>query len=84
VFAATAAITIILSAVYTLNMIQKVFYGNTNSLTAEAKDIRLNEKMILGVIVIGIIVIGVYPKPILDITQGAVDSVLSRMITKQP
>ncbi len=83
-FAATAAITIILSAVYTLNMIQKVFYGHTNSLTAEAKDIRLNEKMILGIIVIGIIVIGVYPKPILDITQGAVDAVLSRMVTKQP
>jgi NADH-quinone oxidoreductase subunit M len=84
VFAATAGITIILSAIYTLNMIQRVFYGNTNALTAEAKDIRLNEKMILGVIVIGIILIGVYPKPILDITQGAVDSILSRMVTKQP
>ena len=84
VFAATAGITIILSAIYTLNMIQRVFYGNTNTLTAEAKDIRLNEKMILGVIVIGIIIIGVYPKPILDITQGAVDSILSRMVTKQP
>jgi NADH-quinone oxidoreductase subunit M len=84
VFAVTAGISIILSAVYTLNMIQKVVYGNTNSLTAEAKDIRLNEKMILGIIVIGILVIGVYPKPILDITQGTVESILSRMITKQP
>ena len=84
VFASTAAVTIILSAVYTLNMIQKVFFGNTNPITNDAKDIRLNEKMVLGIIVIGIIIIGVYPKPILDITQGAVDSVLSRMITKQP
>ena len=84
VFAATAGITIILSAIYTLNMIQRVFYGNTNALTAEAKDIRLNEKMILGIIVIGIIIIGVYPKPVLDITQSAVDSILSRMISKQP
>ena len=84
VFAATAGVTIILSAVYTLNMIQRVFYGNTNALTAEAKDIRLNEKMILGIIVIGIVIIGVYPKPVLDITQSAVDSILSRMITKQP
>jgi len=84
VFAATAGISIILSAIYTLNMIQKVFYGNTNALTAETKDIRVNEKMILGIIVIGIVVIGVYPKPILDITQGTVESILSRMITKQP
>lgn len=84
VFAATAGITIILSAIYTLNMIQKVLYGNTNLLTAEAKDIRLNEKMILAIIVVGIITIGVYPKPILDITLSTVESILSRMITKQP
>jgi len=84
VFAATAGISIILSAIYTLNMIQKVFYGNTNSITVAAKDIRLNEKMILGIIVIGILVIGVYPKPILEITQGTVESILSRMVTKQP
>ena len=84
VFAATAGITIILSAIYTLNMIQKVFFGNTNALTSDGKDIRLNEKLILAVIVIGIIVIGVYPKPVLDITQDAVDSILSRMVTKQP
>ena len=31
---AVAGITIILSAVYTLNMIKKIFYGNTNALTA--------------------------------------------------
>jgi NADH-quinone oxidoreductase subunit M len=84
VFAATASISVILSAIYTLNMIQKVFYGNTNSLTAEAKDIRLNEKLILGILVVGIIVIGIYPKPILEITEGTVESILSRMTTKQP
>lgn len=84
VFAALAGLTIILSAIYTLNMIQKVFYGNTNQLTGEARDIRINEKLILGIIVVGIIVIGVYPKPILDITQGTVESILSRMTTKQP
>lgn len=84
VFAATAGVTIILSAIYTLNMIQKIFYGNTNSLTGTAKDIFLNEKFILSVIVILIIVVGVYPKPVLEITQGTVDSILSRMVTKQP
>jgi NADH-quinone oxidoreductase subunit M len=84
VFAATAGLSIILSAIYTLNMIQKVFYGNTNQLTGEAKDIHVNEKFILGIIVIGIIVIGVYPKPILEITQSSVESILSRMVTKQP
>ena len=39
VFTVVAAVTIILIAVYTLNMIKRVFYGNTNALTAKAKDI---------------------------------------------
>jgi NADH-quinone oxidoreductase subunit M len=84
IFAVVGAISIILSAVYTLNMIQKVFYGNTNSLTANARDIRLNEKLVLSLLVIMIIVIGVYPKPILEITQSAVDAILNKMITKNP
>lgn len=84
IFAVVGCISIILSAVYTLNMIQKVFYGNTNSLTSGARDIRLNEKLALSVLVIMIIAIGVYPKPILDITQGAVDTIFSRMISQNP
>jgi NADH-quinone oxidoreductase subunit M len=84
IFAVVGAISIILSAVYTLNMIQKVFYGNTSSLTANARDIRLNEKLVLSLLVIMIVAIGVYPKPILEITQSAVDAILNKMITKNP
>jgi NADH-quinone oxidoreductase subunit M len=75
-FAVLAGLSIILGAVYTLNMIQKVFYGNTSAVTENAKDIRLNEKFILSVIVIGIIVIGVYPQPLLNLTDGFVDTIL--------
>lgn len=82
IFAVVAAISVILSAVYTFNMIQKVFYGNTSALTANARDIRLNEKLILSVLVILIIVVGVYPQPFLDATQGAVDAIMSRMFNK--
>jgi NADH-quinone oxidoreductase subunit M len=84
IFAVVGAISIILSAVYTFNMIQKVFYGNTNSLTAGARDIRFNEKLVLSLLVIVIIVIGVYPKPLLDITQSAVDTIFSKMFLKNP
>jgi NADH-quinone oxidoreductase subunit M len=44
-FTIFAGLSIILAAVYTLNMIRKVFYGNTNNLTAVVQDIRLNEKL---------------------------------------
>lgn len=84
VFAVLAVITIILSAVYTLNMVQKIFFGNTNTLTAGARDIVFNEKAALAVIVVLILVIGVYPSPVLELTQSTVDSILSKMITKNP
>ncbi|HEX4852010.1 MAG TPA: NADH-quinone oxidoreductase subunit M, partial [Puia sp.] len=79
VFTASAAVTIILSAVYMLNMIQRVFYGNTNALTAQTKDIKLNEKIILGVIVILIVAVGVYPQPVFELTKHTVDAILQKM-----
>lgn len=84
VFTVAAGLTIILSAVYTLNMLQKVLFGETGRLTAAARDIRVNEKLVLGALVVLILVIGVYPKPLLDLTESTVDTILSRMISKHP
>jgi NADH-quinone oxidoreductase subunit M len=67
--AAAAGISIILAAVYTLNMVQKVFYGETNSLTAGIKEIAWNEKVILAVVVVAIFVVGLFPQPILELTK---------------
>ena len=79
VFTVVAGISIILSAVYTLNMIQRVFFGNTNTLTEKAKDIKLNEKVVLAAIVVLIVVIGVYPKPMLSLTKETVDMIITKM-----
>jgi NADH-quinone oxidoreductase subunit M len=79
VFTVTAAMTIILSAVYMLNMVQRVFYGTTNSLTEKAVDISLNEKFILGIIVVLILVVGIYPEPLFRLTQDSIDTLLSKM-----
>ena len=70
VFTVTAAITIILSAVYMLNMVQRVFYGPTNALTEKAMDIGLNEKMVLAFIVVVILILGVYPEPLIPAHTG--------------
>ena len=79
VFTVVAGLSIILSAIYTLNMIQRVFYGNTNALTEKAKDIKLNEKLVLAAIVLLIVVMGVYPKPMLNLTKDTVDMILTKM-----
>jgi NADH-quinone oxidoreductase subunit M len=77
----TAGICIILSAVYTLNMIKKVFYGETSALTATGSDTSAAVKFSLIVIVALIFVTGVYPKPMLHLTNDVVDSILKHMKT---
>ncbi len=76
-YAAIAGLGIILSAVYTLNMIQKVFYGSVNENTAEVKDISLNEKLVLVVVVGIIFFIGVYPQPLIELTKESVANLLA-------
>lgn len=77
-YAGVAAIGIILAAVYTLNMIQKVFYGDTNDLTEPISDISWNQKIMLGLIVCLIFIVGVYPQPIIELTKDAVMAFTAR------
>lgn len=71
-YAVAAGIGIILAAVYTLNMIQKVFYGNTNALTEKAVDCGREPFLALLVLAVVAIVLGVYPKPMIDLTHDSV------------
>ena len=77
--AGIAGISIILAAVYTLNMIQKIFYGNTVVLTEEAHDSSFNINAALVILVVLVVIFGVYPQPILNLTQGT-----EMLITKFP
>ncbi|MBL0057416.1 MAG: NADH-quinone oxidoreductase subunit M [Chitinophagaceae bacterium] len=76
--ATIAGISIILAAVYTLNMVQKVFYGETVPVTALIRDIAWHEKFILAVLVLIIFVLGVFPKPVIDLTLESVKAALTR------
>jgi NADH-quinone oxidoreductase subunit M len=82
VLTVVAGISIILGAIYTLNMIRKVFYGDTVALTMTAKDVSLNEKLALGVIVVLIFWLGVYPQPVLNITNDTTDGLLKVFATE--
>jgi NADH-quinone oxidoreductase subunit M len=77
-YAALAGISIILAAVYTLNMVQKVFYGVDNIQTKVVSLVTTKQKAVLSIIVILIFVLGVYPKPVFDVTMDTVTAVLSR------
>ncbi|MBC7687046.1 MAG: NADH-quinone oxidoreductase subunit M [Aquabacterium sp.] len=77
-YTAIAGLSIILAAVYTLNMVQKVFYGEANTLTASMKEISMNEKLVLGFIVVIIFIAGVYPQPFFDITRDTIVSLSTK------
>src|SRR4029077_11186754 len=77
VYTVLAGICIILAAIYILNMIRRVFYGNNMTLTV-AKDISINEKIVLGIIVILIFWLGIYPNSVLHLTDRISYDILSR------
>lgn len=78
VFTILAGLCIILAAVYMLNMVRKTIFGNLNELTALATDLKLHEKIILGVIVILIFWLGIYPDTLLHMTKDVSEDILIR------
>ena len=74
--AAVAGVSIILGAVYTLQMVQKVLFGDVSAITANATEINANSKWVLIVIVVFIIALGVYPQPLIDLTKDSVNALL--------
>jgi NADH-quinone oxidoreductase subunit M len=74
---AVAGISIILAAVYTLNMVQKIFFGETNVLTAQAGEARTNVQWMLVVLAIVVIVLGVYPQPMIRLTEETVNTIMA-------
>ncbi len=78
-FAAVAGLSIILAAVYTLNMVQKVFYGEANAITEKIQDITLNQKLVLSILLVFIFLFGVFPQPLFDLTKDTVTAIITRI-----
>ena len=76
-FTVIALLSIILAAVYTLTMVQKVFFGEVNERTAHAVDIHLNEKLALAFLVVIVFALGVYPQPLLNVTNEYTQQIIS-------
>jgi len=75
-----AGLTIILGAVYMLRMYKKVMLGNPGPRVLEFKDLYWNEMLALGILVVLIVVMGVYPKPIFEIAEPVLQTILNKTI----
>ncbi len=61
---------LIISAIYALRIMQKVFYG-PEKMKVQIPDLDLRESLIFGVLTILIIVLGWYPQPVIDTVKPA-------------
>jgi NADH-quinone oxidoreductase subunit M len=77
---AAAGLTIILGAVYMLRTFQKSMSGEVNKTTSAFADLTGHEKIVLYPIVVLILVIGIYPAPLLDISEAAVQNLLKTLV----
>ncbi len=76
-----AGLTIILGAVYMLRMFQKVMLGTGESVTA-FPGLMWNEKLVLGIIAMAIIAMGIYPKPVFELAEPALQIILNKAVIK--
>jgi NADH-quinone oxidoreductase subunit M len=73
--AAVAGLGIIIAAVYTLGMIQNVFYGKVNNATKNMTDIDINEKCAFAIIILFILIMGVYSQPFNGIVKDVATTI---------
>lgn len=72
-----AGLTIILGAVYMLRMYQLVMLGETKEATHNFTDLTVSELAVFIPIVAAIFVFGIYPKPIMELAEPALNTILN-------
>lgn len=75
-FTVIASIGLVLSALYSLHMMQKVFLGPATH-ALPVKDINAREWIIMGLLCISIVLLGLLPQPIMDTTKGVIQQLVT-------
>ena len=71
-----AATGVILAALYLLWAYQRVFHGPAEGDNAEMEDLRISEGLVLLPMIVLIVFLGIYPKPMLERIEPAVDALI--------
>ena len=74
-----AATGVILAALYLLWAYQRVFHGEPTPDDEQTPDLTLKEGLVLAPFILGIVFLGLYPKPLLERIEPAVDDLISHL-----
>lgn len=78
-YAIIAATGVIIAALYLLWAYQRVFHGPATGDNAKMEDLNLKEIAVLVPFVIAIVFMGVYPKPVIDRMEPAIDALVEHV-----
>ncbi len=78
-WAVAAAGGVILAALYLLWAYQRVFHGPAEGDNASVSDLRLREGLVLAPLLVLIVGMGVYPKPVIERMEPAVDALVTHV-----
>ena len=78
-WAVTAAVGVVLAALYLLWAYQRVFHGPAESAENETKDLTSWERLFLLPLIVAIVFLGLYPKPMLNRIEPAVDRLVAHV-----
>ena len=76
IISAFAGLTVILGAVYMLRAYQKIMLGERADSNVTFGTIAVSDKIVLVVICVTVVTFGVYPKPLNDIAEEAVKTII--------
>ena len=78
-WAVVAAAGVILAAVYLLWAYQRVFHGGASGANADMPDLRWREGLVIAPFLVAIVFMGVYPKPVIERIEPAVDAIVAHV-----
>ncbi|HWJ06254.1 MAG TPA: NADH-quinone oxidoreductase subunit M [Steroidobacteraceae bacterium] len=80
-YAALAALTLILGAAYTLWLVKRVVFGPVgNDHVAALQDVNGREFFVLGVLALAVLALGLWPAPLLDVMRPTLEHLVQQMM----
>jgi NADH-quinone oxidoreductase subunit M len=73
--ACIASLGLILATIYSLRIMQKIFYGKEKS-QMKIADLNFREKIIAASLIVVIFFLGLFPQPVFDIAKPALDKTI--------